>query len=200
MKTNNASGNDQPINGSIALIALGSNQLSVAGGPKDTVLQAMEIIENSGVELLARSRLYTTYAYPIGSGPDFINAAIKISISQSAEQILSLLHRIEAQFGRERLARWGPRTVDLDLLAVAAEIRPDIGTYQHWRMLPVNEQAHQAPVELILPHPRLQDRAFVLVPLADVAPEWVHPVLKKSVRKMLNALPAEDKKGVRLVE
>ena len=196
MKTNTASGNDRPTKDNIALIALGSNQLSVAGDPKDTVLQAMEIIQNSEAEILACSKLYTTYAHPSGSGPDFINAAIKISISQ----ILNFLHRIETRFGRERLVRWGPRTIDLDLLAVDTEIRPDVETYLHWRRLSEIEQAHQAPSELILPHPRLQDRAFVLVPLADVAPEWVHPVLKKSVREMLNALPAEDKKGVRLVE
>ena len=179
MKTNTASGNDRPTKDNIALIALGSNQLSVAGDPKDTVLQAMEIIQNSEAEILA---------------------SIKISISQSPEQILNFLHRIETRFGRERLVRWGPRTIDLDLLAVDTEIRPDVETYLHWRRLSEIEQAHQAPSELILPHPRLQDRAFVLVPLADVAPEWVHPVLKKSVREMLNALPAEDKKGVRLVE
>jgi len=200
VKTNTASGNDRPTKDNIALIALGSNQLSVAGDPKDTVLQAMEIIENSEAEILACSKLYTTYAHPSGSGPDFINAAIKISISQCPEQILNFLHRIETRFGRERLVRWGPRTIDLDLLAVDTEIRPDVETYLHWRRLSENEQARQAPSELILPHPRLQDRAFVLVPLADVAPEWVHPVLKKSVREMLNALPAEDKKGVRLVE
>lgn len=111
MKTNTASGNDRPTKDNIALIALGSNQLSVAGDPKDTVLQAMEIIENSEAEILACSKLYTTYAHPSGSGPDFINAAIKISISQCPEQILNFLHRIETRFGRERLVRWGKSVV-----------------------------------------------------------------------------------------
>jgi 2-amino-4-hydroxy-6-hydroxymethyldihydropteridine diphosphokinase len=101
---------------------------------------------------------------------------------------LSRLHAIEARFGRERVRRWGPRTLDLDLLAYGELVLPDAVTQDRWRGLSPADQATQAPAELILPHPRLQDRAFVLVPLADVAPDWRHPRLGLTVLEMLNRL------------
>ncbi len=102
--------------------------------------------------------------------------------------------------GRKRTVRWGARTVDLDLLAVGAEIRPDRATQDHWRNLAPADQAIKAPDQLILPHPRIQDRAFVLVPLADIAPDWVHPILGKTVLEMLNDLPEADKEDVKCVD
>ena len=71
-------------------------------------------------------------------------------------------------------------------------VLPDAQTHRRWRELAPEDQARQAPDQLILPHPRLQDRAFVLVPLADVAPDWRHPLSGLSVDQMLQALPAED--------
>jgi 2-amino-4-hydroxy-6-hydroxymethyldihydropteridine diphosphokinase len=88
------------------------------------------------------------------------------------------------------------RTLDLDLLAVGDLVLPDATTYAEWRALPADLQRLRAPDDLILPHPRMQDRAFVLVPLADVAPDWVHPVLGLSVAEMRDGLPADDLAGV----
>ena len=88
--------------------------------------------------------------------------------------------------------RWAGRVLDLDLLAIGETILPDPGIQRQWQSLPPEDQARLAPDRLILPHPRLQDRAFVLVPLADVAPDWRHPLSGLSVDQMLQALPAED--------
>ena len=96
-----------------------------------------------------------------------------------------------------REQRWGMRTLDIDLLALGDSVLPDAQTQDAWRDLAPETQARLAPDRLILPHPRLQDRAFVLVPLADVAPDWRHPRLGLTVRQMLEALPAADREAVK---
>ena len=178
------------------LIALGGNLPSPLGLPRDTVLAAAARLETEfGPGRL--SPLYETDAFPAGSGPDYVNAAMALSTDRTAPDILSALHRIEAGFHRERGARWAGRTLDLDLVALGDEVHPDAGTFARWHRLDPADQARLAPDRLILPHPRMQDRAFVLVPLADVAPGWRHPVLGATVAEMLAALPPGALEGVR---
>ena len=137
------------------------------------------------------SGFYQTPAFPAESGPDFINGVVRGETSLSAEELLAVLHGVEAEFGRTRNKRWEARVLDLDLIDFGGQIAPDLGVYEHWRRLPLIDQMKQAPEQLILPHPRVQDRPFVLVPLRDVAPNWVHPVTGVSVTDMLAQFSAD---------
>ena len=99
---------------------------------------------------------------------------------------------IEAAFGRMRSGRWASRSLDVDLLFHGDRVAPTEIEFAHWQSLPLDQQMTQTPQQLILPHPRIQDRAFVLVPLCDVAPDWMHPVLHKTATQMRDALAVSD--------
>lgn len=175
-----------------AFVALGSNLPATTASPAALVRQALRLLEGDSVSLAAQSRLVRSPAFPAGSGPDYVNAVVMLNTCLSARALLARLHAIEAELGRERQVRWGARCIDLDLLFYDQQILPDVATYNRWKNLPPESQMHEAPDELILPHPRLQDRAFVLVPLAGIAPEWLHPVLGLSVRALLERLPVAN--------
>ncbi len=190
------------------LIAVGSNLVSRAGDSAETVrvalgLLAGELAVESGRAESGRpasatriSRLYRTPAFPPGAGPDFVNAAIALHSPLAPEAMLARLHDIEGRLGRRRNRRWEARTIDLDLLACDDMILPDATTQARWMALSPRAQARAAPARLILPHPRLHERAFVLLPLADIAPDWRHPVLGRSVRELVADLPAAALSGI----
>jgi 2-amino-4-hydroxy-6-hydroxymethyldihydropteridine diphosphokinase len=179
------------------LIALGGNLPGEGGGADQTLRAALDDIAASGLKVLAVSRFFDTPCFPAGAGPDYVNAAARLAGDKTPQQVLDILHRIEARHGRKRLQRWGMRTLDLDLLAAEDRVLPDAATQTAWRDLPAERQAQDMPDRLILPHPRLQDRAFVLVPLCDVAPDWVHPLTGQTVAQMCAALSPADREAVR---
>ena len=176
-----------------ALIALGSNLASDRGGPAENVMAALGHLAALGP--VTPSRLWRSPAWPPG-GPDYVNAAAWVGTALAPEAVLSGLHDIEARFSRVRDVRWAARTLDLDLLAWGGAVRPDAVTQAAWRDLDAARQGQEAPGELILPHPRMQDRGFVLLPLAEVAPGWRHPLLGRTVKEMLAALPATATAGI----
>ena len=178
------------------LIALGSNLPSDIGSPARTVQHALDRLNRSGCRVAAVSRLYRTPCFPAGAGPDYVNAAARLMVEGTPADCLARLHAVEAELGRLRVQRWGQRTLDLDLLAAGGLVLPDRESFEAWRRLPLAEQVRTTPECLILPHPRLQDRAFVLVPLAEIAADWMHPVLGQSVTEMLAALPGADVRQV----
>jgi len=182
------------------LIALGSNLTSSTGTPQDILDMALAALKERGAVIRCQSPFYATPAFPPGAGPDFVNAAASLALPGSPAEVLAVLHSVEADLGRTRRARWAERTIDLDLIAIGDHLFPDPETHAEWRDLALAEQMAKAPDKLILPHPRLQDRAFVLVPLADVAPQWRHPALNRTVTQMLDALPQADRESVVLMQ
>jgi 2-amino-4-hydroxy-6-hydroxymethyldihydropteridine diphosphokinase len=188
-------------NEQLVLIALGANLPFRGAMPETTLSHALASLVANGLPPVAVSRFFRTPCFPAGAGPDYVNAAcsLRISADFSPLDLLAVLHRIENDFGRQRHLRWGMRTLDLDLIAFGDSVFPDPQTQAHWRDLPAADQSRLAPDGLILPHPRLQDRPFVLIPLADVAPDWCHPLLGRTVAEMVEGLSPADRAGIQPV-
>lgn len=155
-------------------IAIGSNLPHPEFGPPEDVCKAaIDAIEAVGCSILARSRWFCSAPVPAAGQPDFINGVISVRTVLKPLELLENLHRIEARFDRERSIPNAARTLDLDLLAY-------------------NEMVNEGPEGALLPHPRMAGRAFVLMPLLDVAPAWKHPVLGKTPAALIAALPDDQ--------
>lgn len=180
-----------------AWIAFGANLPSETGTPMETLQAALHALSAKGVTVTQLSQIYETPCFPAGAGPDYVNFAAEVMYDGPPEALLLVLHEIEAELGRVRKTRWAGRPIDLDLLAYADEVRPDARSVQAWIDLPLSEQTVRAPDQLILPHPRIQDRAFMLIPFADLAPDWRHPLLGQTISEMLAARPESEKTEVK---
>jgi 2-amino-4-hydroxy-6-hydroxymethyldihydropteridine diphosphokinase len=180
-----------------AWVAFGANLPSKTGEPAETLSVAVQDLRDMGVTVRRASRVFETPCFPVGAGPSYINFAIEVETALTPEALLALLHQVEARHGRVRKTRWAGRSIDLDLMAMEGEVRPNAKTVQAWMDLPMSAQTTQAPDTLILPHPRIQDRAFMLIPFADLAPDWTHPLIGKTVQEMCDALPDVDKSEIK---
>ena len=187
-----------------ALISLGANVASPGRSLAEVLESALDSVAGTeGITLRSRSRWFRTPAYPPGSGPDFVNAAAVLETSLDPERVLAALHGAEAELGRvrtERLMRWAPRVCDLDLIAMEDAVLPDRETLARWMALDLGQAQTVVPPRLVLPHPRMHERGFVLVPLADIAPDWRHPATGRTVAEMLAALPADALAEIRPLE
>jgi len=155
----------------VILIALGANVPSPAGQPANTLLAALRELARRGITVEKQSGFYKNPAWPDPRDPPFINAVARVQTELPPAALLALLHEVETQFGRTRHVPNAPRTLDLDLLDYDGAVQSG---------------------PLSLPHPRMQDRAFVLVPLRDVAPDWSHPVTGDTVSELIAALPPAE--------
>ncbi len=153
------------------LIALGSNRRHpVHGAPRQVIYAAVLALQAAGMEIDNVSNLYSTAPWGPPQ-PRFINAALKAKTTLPVTDLMALLHSVEADFGRQRSRRWGPRVIDLDLIAYATDMHPARLQWQSGR-------------GLCVPHKLAHLRPFVLIPLMDVAPDWRHPVTSLTVRQM----------------
>ena len=147
-----------------AHIALGSN----LGDKEENLRRALELLEEHGVEVVKVSTFICTEPYGVTDQPQFLNAVCQVRTSLEPLALLHTLLGIEQEMGRVRLRHWGERNIDLDLL--------------------LYEDVVMDTPELKLPHPDMQNRDFVLLPLFEIAPELIHPVLRKNIRELKEKL------------
>lgn len=150
------------------LVGLGANVTGAAGPPRATLEAALRALQAAGLRVERRSPWYRSAPVPPSGQPWYVNGVALIATPLGPPALLALLHRVEAAFGRRRGRRNAPRVLDLDLLDYDGLVRRG---------------------RLKLPHPRLGERAFVLRPLADVAPLWRHPETGAGVAELLAGLP-----------
>ena len=175
------------------LIGLGANLPGGEGDLASTLASALNHLDNhSGISVSRASPWYRTPAWPPGAGPDFVNGAAALESALSPNEILVQLHKVEDILGRERKVRWGPRVCDLDLLAAGDLVLPDTHTLNRWMAEDSVTEVAKPPEELLLPHPRLHSRGFVLVPTCDIAPQWRHPILQRTAAELLADLPRQE--------
>jgi len=154
----------------VILIGIGSNLAAPRfGSPQDTVNAAIAQLPAIGVAVVRRSRWYLTEPVPPSDQPWYVNGVAAVETGLAPAALLTALLALEVRFGRRRGARNAARTLDLDLL---------------------DYDGRQCDKErLTLPHPRLHERRFVLAPLAEIAPDWRHPVLATTACELLRRLP-----------
>ena len=151
------------------LVGLGANIDGPWGNPAAAVRRALKELNRDGLHRVRASRLLVTKAFGVTGQPDFVNAVARIETKLSPADLMHRLHAIEADAGRRRAERWGPRTLDLDLLDYHGRISND-------------------PAGPKLPHPGIAERLFVLRPISEIAPGWVHPVLRKKAATLIATL------------
>lgn len=146
-------------------IGIGSN----LGNREENCDKAVSLLKDNGIKVTQFSSMIETEPWGLEGQPKFINMAVEAETVLSPQKLLKLLKGIESEIGREESERWGPRVIDLDIL--------------------LYDDLILKTSELEIPHPHISERDFVLKPLSEIAPEMIHPVLKKSISELLLQYP-----------
>ena len=161
----------------MVVVALGSNLAGGYGSSEALLEAALARFPAVGLKILKRSSWWRSAAWPDPMGPEYRNGVALVEAQGGPREVLAALLAVEAELGRERAARNAPRTLDLDLIAHGRQVLDDPG--------------------LTLPHPRAHERLFVMGPLAEIAPGWVHPVLGETASALAaKAAVGKDAKAV----
>jgi 2-amino-4-hydroxy-6-hydroxymethyldihydropteridine diphosphokinase len=148
----------------LVYLGIGSN----LGQREENCLKAIELLGKKGIIIIKRSSLYRTEPWGVREQPDFINMVVEAETELSPDDLLRVIKEIEREMGRVETFRWGPRIIDIDILLY-------------------NDMVYEGP-ELRIPHPLMHEREFVLIPLCEIAPEKIHPVLKRTMNELRQGL------------
>ncbi len=143
------------------------------GPPRATLEHVLSLLPGLGLKILRRSGWFQSAPVPVSDQPWYVNGAARIATDLSPQETLARLHRVEADLGRSRGALNAARSVDLDILSFGSIIL-------------------NGPEPPVIPHPRMTDRAFVLLPLAEIAPDWRHPLTDVPISELIRRLPRDQ--------
>ena len=159
------------------LLALGANLQSRFGTPYQTLRHVLALLPGRGVRVLQVSQFYSNPAVPASHQPDFINCVASVATTVEPLDLIAICLGIEREIGRVRADKWEARPIDMDIIDF--------------------DGRKMSAEALTLPHPRLHERAFVLVPLLEIAPAWRHPVTLLTASELLESIPSTAKAALK---
>ena len=159
------------------ILAFGSNLPFKNNSPQDNIEKAYEVLSKNGIKILNKSSIYRSEAYPNKNDPEFCNSVVSVDTDLEPVVLLKIILKIEESFDRKRYVKNSPRTLDIDIICFDDIV--------------LNEK------NLIIPHPEIQNRLFVLLPIQEINKNWLHPVLTKSVTNIIKEF---DQKALNTVK
>ncbi len=168
------------------LIGLGSNLTTQKYVSSKYVLEAaLEAFSKYNIFIVTKSKFYETEPIPKSDQPWFVNAVVSVKTGHNALELLNILHEIEQSLGRVRRDKWEARVIDLDLLCYDEQIYPNLAEWRIASKTPLQDKP-------VIPHARLHERNFVLIPIIDISRDWIHPVLNKNVLNLLKDRQSDE--------
>ncbi len=165
------------------LLSLGSNLPSKFGDSKNTILKCYEFFNNNDIKILKKSSFYETFAIPNKSDPKFVNSVISVETRFSPEELIKYILKVEEKFDRKREQINAPRTCDIDIVDFNSKI--------------IN--IFNKNISLEIPHPRLEQRSFVLYPIREIDKNWKSPLSGKYIDQLIENLDIETKKNITII-
>ena len=179
------------------VVVLGSNLPSKFGNSAQTLKKCIDEIRSYySIQFLMESNWYSSSSFVDEREPRYVNVGIRFSTNLKPIDLLNYTSSLENKYGRKRERRWEPRTCDIDILLCDQLILPSNSHFEKWFKLDFSHQITLSPNELIIPHPRLQERTFFLKPLNDLQPDWIHPFLGIKAKEMLDSLPLNELENI----
>ena len=177
------------------ILGLGANVRGRLGGPIDNLRQALALLEQKGIIIKRLSPIYRCEPFGLRGQPPFYNLVLLGEAHHEAHTLLRIIRQVEDVAGRRRGRAWGPRALDIDIIAMEGVARRPVGLGRKGRGRSLHIWQKRG---LVLPHPGVPERAFVLLPLCDIAPAWLFPFWQARARHLCARLPRSRQKQCRI--